>query len=73
MPMFRWESHRFASYTAGDIIAVADTVEEARDKVMSRYFFEYGNDCLKSELEKLTADISAEPDADEVVFIYGSD
>lgn len=73
MPMFRWESRRFESYTTGEIIVVADTVEAARDKAMARYIFEFGPDCSSSEIEEFTADISADPDTVEVAFIYGSD
>lgn len=68
--MYHWSSDRFASYTNGDIIAVADTVEAARALVLEKYREVYGD----VDIHTVERDITDEPQtADEVLFIYGSD
>lgn len=74
MPMYRWSSERFAEYTDGDIVVIADTVAEARKKAKKEYDKRFSAESYYEQAVRrlFLADIAKTPTQDEVLFIYGS-
>ena len=80
MAMFHWYSDALKEYGRGQIVAIGDTVEEARENARSSYLTYIGgpNGFVDEEeyderVALFEADIAAEPTADNAIFIPGSE
>ena len=78
MKMFHWTNTEFnEQYTGGDIIVIAETVFEAREKALKEFKRELEryspmNERDKKKLKIFRKDIAEEPKTKSVIFIAGS-
>jgi len=71
MNMYHWHSQALANWQSGDIVVIANSVEEARRMVrdeVKRQSDHYSRDTLHA----FEADIASEPTIQDVIFIDGS-
>lgn len=73
MKLYHWTSEYLAEYATGDIIVMAETVEEAREKARATFIeHRYSTDDFISE--RFERDIAEEPtEGQDVYFIRGSE
>jgi len=71
MNMYHWHSQALANWQSGDIVVIANSVEEARRMVrdeVKRQSDHYSRDTLHA----FERDIASEPNVETIMFIYGS-
>lgn len=86
MQLFHWRSQALKNYGSGYIVAMAETVEEARKNVLAlaqaeivnRYCWLDPSDPddkaeIEAKMAEFLADMQDEPSTDTVILIYGSE
>ena len=68
MNMYHWHSQALANWHSGDIVVIANSVEEARRMVRD----EVKRQSDHYDRDEFEADIASEPTIQDVIFIDGS-
>ena len=74
MNLYSWESATLSDYTNGLIIVIAESVDEAREKVIAEVRHQYSRlSDLDREVKVLhyQRDMLPEPKTSDVIFIFG--